>query len=556
MNTQTTPTPEEAARRPRRAHGIKKWILWLRRVPKAVKAAVGAPRRLTQGARLLAQEKKSNRFPESEFAAVQLLLLVWGCLPMVGSALQERLLRRRKRSARARTRARSRWDELRLNPAIFLSGALVIAAVAVVLSLYTVGTAVSYDGVPVCVVADRKTVESTVDEVEELTRTALHDDGYAVDRNKLQVQRKLAARRSVESRETLRQLLIDRLEQVSYGYMLYVDGESVAATTFPGALEELLEQMKIGYITPSTVECSFTEQVEVREEYVPRSELMNLGYIAEKINDVKAGEVRYTVVKGDTYYGVAEKFGLSLSQLMEMNPGYDPDLLRAGDVLTVSRAVPYLTVVDVERQSYVQDLPYQVTYQDDATMYQGDYKVLSSGVYGKADVTANVTYVNGAETGRQIVASVTLTQPIAELQARGTKERPSWFPTGTFRWPCTGTITSYFGGRNTGISGASTYHEALDIANGTGTPIYAADGGTVIIAGWWGGTGYTVKIDHGNGFVTIYGHNSSLLVNVGDHVYQGQQIARMGSTGVASGPHCHFGIQLNGTYVNPLNYLS
>ena len=556
MNTQTTPTPEEAARRPRRAHGIKKWILWLRRVPKAVKAAVGAPRRLTQGARLLAQEKKSNRFPESEFAAVQLLLLVWGCLPMVGSALQERLLRRRKRSARARTRARSRWDELRLNPAIFLSGALVIAAVAVVLSLYTVGTAVSYDGVPVCVVADRKTVESTVDEVEELTRTALHDDGYAVDRNKLQVQRKLAARRSVESRETLCQLLIDRLEQVSYGYMLYVDGESVAATTFPGALEELLEQMKIGYITPSTVECSFTEQVEVREEYVPRSELMNLGYIAEKINDVKAGEVRYTVVKGDTYYGVAEKFGLSLSQLMEMNPGYDPDLLRAGDVLTVSRAVPYLTVVDVERQSYVQDLPYQVTYQDDATMYQGDYKVLSSGVYGKADVTANVTYVNGAETGRQIVASVTLTQPIAELQARGTKERPSWFPTGTFRWPCTGTITSYFGGRNTGISGASTYHEALDIANGTGTPIYAADGGTVIIAGWWGGTGYTVKIDHGNGFVTIYGHNSSLLVNVGDHVYQGQQIARMGSTGVASGPHCHFGIQLNGTYVNPLNYLS
>ncbi|MBQ9393220.1 MAG: peptidoglycan DD-metalloendopeptidase family protein [Oscillospiraceae bacterium] len=525
-------------------------------MPKAVKAAVGAPRRLTQGARLLAQEKKSNRFPESEFAAVQLLLLVWGCLPMVGSALQERLLRRRKRSARARTRARSRWDELRLNPAIFLSGALVIAAVAVVLSLYTVGTAVSYDGVPVCVVADRKTVESTVDEVEELTRTALHDDGYAVDRNKLQVQRKLAARRSVESRETLRQLLIDRLEQVSYGYMLYVDGESVAATTFPGALEELLEQMKIGYITPSTVECSFTEQVEVREEYVPRSELMNLGYIAEKINDVKAGEVRYTVVKGDTYYGVAEKFGLSLSQLMEMNPGYDPDLLRTGDVLTVSRAVPYLTVVDVERQSYVQDLPYQVTYQDDATMYQGDYKVLSSGVYGKADVTANVTYVNGAETGRQIVASVTLTQPIAELQARGTKERPSWFPTGTFRWPCTGTITSYFGGRNTGISGASTYHEALDIANGTGTPIYAADGGTVIIAGWWGGTGYTVKIDHGNGFVTIYGHNSSLLVNVGDHVYQGQQIARMGSTGVASGPHCHFGIQLNGTYVNPLNYLS
>lgn len=73
---------------------------------------------------------------------------------------------------------------------------------------------------------------------------------------------------------------------------------------------------------------------------------------------------------------------------------------------------------------------------------------------------------------------------MAERQARGTKERPTWFPTGSFRWPCYGVITSYFGGRNTGISGASSYHEAIDIANSYGTPIYAADGGTVIYSGW------------------------------------------------------------------------
>lgn len=74
-------------------------------------------------------------------------------------------------------------------------------------------------------------------------------------------------------------------------------------------------------------------------------------------------------------------------------------------------------------------------------------------------------------------------------RAAGTRHQgaPTWFPTGSFRWPCYGVITSYFGGRNTGISGASSYHEAIDIANSYGTPIYAADGGTVIYSGWNGG---------------------------------------------------------------------
>ena len=144
---------------------------------------------------------------------------------------------------------------------------------------------------------------------------------------------------------------------------------------------------------------------------------------------------------------------------------------------------------------------------------------------------------------------------MAELRARGTKARPTWFPTGSFRWPCYGVITSFFGPRRPSVPGASSYHEALDIANSYGTAIYAADGGTVTLAGWYGGLGYCVKINHGNGFVTTYGHNSSLLVSVGQHVYKGQQIARMGSTGISSGPHCHFGMTRNGTIVDPLNYL-
>ncbi len=329
----------------------------------------------------------------------------------------------------------------------------------------------------------------------------------------------------------------------------------MAATTFPGAIEQLMEQMKVGYITESTVDCYFVEDVEVKEGYVDSSLISNLGYIAEKLNATKAGAVVYTVKPGDVWSAIAEQNGMTNQELLNLNPGYDIAVLHAGDQLTISNAVPYLTVVDVERQSYVRDLPFDVNYKDDPNMYQGDSKVLSKGVYGKADVTANVTFINGEETAREYVASVTLSQPVAELRARGTKARPTWFPTGSFRWPCYGVITSFFGPRRASVPGASTYHEALDIANSYGTAIYAADGGTVTLAGWYGGLGYCVKINHGNGFVTTYGHNSSLLVSVGQHVYKGQQIARMGSTGISSGPHCHFGMTRNGTIVDPLNYL-
>ena len=224
-------------------------------------------------------------------------------------------------------------------------------------------------------------------------------------------------------------------------------------------------------------------------------------------------------------------------------------------MLTLSASVPYLTMTVQQREYYVDEIPYDIEYTDSAYLYKGDYKVTSAGEYGAADVVANVTYVNGEETQRTILSSVTLKEPVTEQRLQGTKERPTWLPTGTFRWPTSGRITSYFGGRSSPGGIGSTNHKGIDIAGSYGTPIYAADGGTVTYAGWMGGYGYLVQISHGNGYVTYYGHNSSLLVSVGDHVYKGQQIARMGSTGNSTGNHCHFEVRYNGVAKNPLNYL-
>ncbi len=503
----------------------------------------------------LMDESRHSRFPESEHGAAQLFLFFWNSLPRLGANLRERLSQRRKRLIRIGDRLRSFFEQIKLHPAVFLASAMGIAAAATILSLYTIGARTVYDGKDLGVVSSRQAVALAVTEVEGITRETLQDSSYKVDQSLLETKTGVFLRKEVASEEDFRDELTDELGLVEDAYVLYVDGEKVVATTFPGALDDILAQLKLGYQTEDTVDAYFVEDVEIRQEYVDTSYIMNLGYIAEILNATREGEVTYTVKSGDSYYSIAGEYGISVDTLMKMNPGYDPKILRVGDVLTISNAVPYLTVVNVERQCYVQDVPYTVEYTDDASMYQGEYKVTSPGVYGKADVTANVTYINGTETEREIVASVTLSQPVTEQQLRGTKERPSWYPTGSFGWPCNGIITSYFGRRNTGIRGASTYHEAIDIANGYGTPIYASDGGTVIYSGWMGGYGYLVKIDHGNGYVTYYGHNSSLLVSVGEHVHKGQQIARMGSTGISSGNHCDFRIQLNGTFLNPLNYL-
>ena len=543
---------------------LKDWAWYTRENPDwldldvqtAVKRHVIAP--LREGwhrLRSLARQKKRREFPESENRLAQLLLFAWGSMPRMGAGLRERFALRRKHNIRRSGSIRSLLERLHLHPAIFLGTCVTAAAVIVLLSVYTIGTTVRYDGINLGTVGSRRTVDQAVEQLETVTRQTLEDQDYAIDTALLSTQTHVVPRRELESREEFAENLTDQIGDVTYGYTLYVDGEAVAATTYAGAIDQLLEQMKAGYITENTVDCSFVENVEIKEGYVDSSLISNLGYIAEKLNATKEGAVVYTVKPGDVWSAIAEANGMTNQQLLTLNPGYDIAVLHAGDQLTISNAVPYLTVVAVERQNYIRDLPYTITYRDDASMYQGDTKVLSKGVYGKADVTANVTIINGEETAREYVASVTLSQPVAEVQARGTKVRPTWFPTGSFRWPCYGVITSYFGPRRASVAGASTYHEALDIANSYGTAIYAADGGTVTLAGWYGGLGYCVKIDHGNGFVTTYGHNSSLLVSVGQHVYKGQQIARMGSTGISSGPHCHFAVTRNGTLVDPLNYL-
>ncbi|MBE0447233.1 MAG: peptidoglycan DD-metalloendopeptidase family protein [Actinobacteria bacterium] len=126
---------------------------------------------------------------------------------------------------------------------------------------------------------------------------------------------------------------------------------------------------------------------------------------------------------------------------------------------------------------------------------------------------------------------------------------------GSFLRPCSGRITSGFGWRFHPILKRPRLHAGIDFSVGTGSPVYAAQSGTVIMAGRMGGYGNTVVISHGNGLTTLYAHNSKLLVSVGQHVNQGDMISRSGSTGLSTGPHLHFEVRVDGTPRNPASWL-
>lgn len=505
--------------------------------------------------RRVVREAQAHRFPESNRKPLQFLLMLWGLLPSAASRLREILLGRR-RERNLRTSRFSVWfeKEKRLHSLMFLGGSCALAGIILFCSFFTIGTTVSYDGQVLGRLTSKSEAETVRKDLESITSRTLGET-YTIDDSLLQYDSGWMLRQDIEDKAVYEDQLSDEIGLVTSAYCLYVNDVRIGATPYEGALEELLDQLQKAASDEDTISCEFAEDVEIRQEYVPTSEIMNLGYIAELLYSTKTAEVTYEVKKGDTWSQIAAKNDMTSAELLALNPGYNINKLQIGEVLTLSASVPYLTMTVVKQERYLDDVSYNIEYTDSADLYQGDYKVTSKGEYGKADVMAKATYVNGEETERTILSSVTLKEPVTEYRLRGTKVRPTWMPTGSFRWPTSGRISSYFGGRKSPGGIGSTNHKGIDIAVPRGTPIYAADGGTVTYSGWMSGYGYLVQIDHGNGYVTRYGHNSSLTVNVGQHVYKGQQVARAGSTGNSTGNHCHFEVRYNGVAKNPLNYL-
>ncbi|MFC1727441.1 peptidoglycan DD-metalloendopeptidase family protein [Patescibacteria group bacterium] len=249
----------------------------------------------------------------------------------------------------------------------------------------------------------------------------------------------------------------------------------------------------------------------------------------------RAENIEYEVKTGDTVSGIAEKFGVSidtirwannLESIKSIKPGQKLKIL---PVTGIRHKVKHGETVysiakkySVEAQNMV-NWPYNSFANDETfALAVGQELIVPDGVMPKVQLWAPQQYrAYQAPVGGTVAG------------------------TGQFVWPAGGRMTQGF----------VWYHRAIDIANKAAPNIVAADRGTVVATGWLGGYGNQVKIDHANGFSTLYAHFSSLNVSVGQQVSQGQVLGRMGCTGRCTGTHLHFEIRLNGTPQNPMNYL-
>lgn len=434
-----------------------------------------------------------------------------------------------------------------------ISGIIAIVCLTAVFAVfnaknYALGYEIIIDGVLVGYVDDTGMVDRAIAEVAKVVKTYVgEEENYSKEPEYV---RRLVDRNECMSEKSLTEYLLANLEYIVPSYGIYVDGKFVTAVTSEEIAKNVRREYLIRYCGVQYTEETILDTKEKYTYSLDYDHGINKLTSFEGAISILAGTdkelEKYIVVAGDTLSGIAEKFGMKSSvEIVALNPNLaDGDVIHVGDEIIVEKAVPLLSVIATRTVEYDEAVPFPVETQEDSSIFKGEYRVISKGVEGKVRKTAKIKTENGIEVQRDVLSETVLSEPVTEVRLVGTKTPPQFIN------PASGYLSSSFGrrwGRN---------HNGIDIAGSHGSTIKAAAAGTVTYSGWMSGYGNYVVIDHGNGYQTAYGHNSSLLVSKGQKVSQGQAIAKMGSTGRSTGTHLHFEIKKNGVFQNPLGYVS
>jgi murein DD-endopeptidase MepM/ murein hydrolase activator NlpD len=238
------------------------------------------------------------------------------------------------------------------------------------------------------------------------------------------------------------------------------------------------------------------------------------------------GTIKYIIKKGDTLYSIGRKYNSDASLIAAINDIRNPNLIKVNQEILVPRML---------------EVTHEVSPGDTILSIASMYGVLPQQIIFANDIWFPNRLVRGTLLDIPVAAQVTITSNNKNIVSR---EYHNFMYT-----PTTGVLTSVFGKRN------NEFHTGIDIANKTGTFVKAAQAGKVTFVGRKGNYGVTIIIDHMNGFKTLYGHNSKILVKNGQWVEARQNIALMGNTGRSTGPHLHFEIYKNNQVVDPLKYV-
>ena len=343
--------------------------------------------------------------------------------------------------------------------------------------------------------------------------------------------------------------------QLIQGYGMYVDNNLIGINIDEVALKKTLSNLLDSFRNDTPGEnVAFVQNVEIKAGLYPTGITKSIYDINKIITSNVQQQQTYLTVKGDSPSAISTKLQIPLSKLYYLNP-----TLKSSKVTTVGQSIiiessrSYLSVKVITNETYTQPIHFNIKNVSNDQIYQSQTKIKTQGVEGQAQVTAEVTYIDGVSVDKRVLTQTVIQAPIDQVVYIGTKPKPSTVASGIFSWPISkgiGYVSCPFGGYRG--------HSGMDIACNQGTPILAADAGTVQFAGWDSGYGFCVRIQHGNGFVTLYGHSSKLLVATGSKVFKGQVIALVGHTGNVrgrTGNHVHFQVEKGGNAVNPAKYL-
>lgn len=333
---------------------------------------------------------------------------------------------------------------------------------------------------------------------------------------------------------------------------LYVDDVFLGAALDQRRIQLLLDGILDKYRTGDENErVEFVKDVRFQEGLYPITSIADYNSMADVLTSEVAGEVVYTVEPGDAPTLIAQKQDVPYAELKQLNPNIEEELF-VGQKVLISRSEPFLKVKRVVREVYDEEIPFTTHETVDKNQVKGYNRVVSYGEKGLQEITADVVYIDGVETERQVLSTKVLKEPVAQEVVAGTAAPlatvASSNSSSSFMWPVDGGYVSC------GINGYWG-HTGMDIACSRGTAIRASASGTVVIAKQQGAYGIHVMIDHGNNVQTLYAHCSGLNVKVGDYVNQGDLIAYVGMTGRATGNHCHFEVRINGRYMDPAMYV-
>lgn len=366
-----------------------------------------------------------------------------------------------------------------------------------------------------------------------------------------------AAEKDLDDADTVMNKLTYMTDIEVSAYGIYQDGKLLTVVETKGTADSLVNETLAFYKKPAKgmkmEQIKFVKQVEVKQIDVMLTSVQSKKQASEQLLSGGTINMSHIIKSGENVNSVAKAYDVNIKDMTTKNGNQEVSDLKPGDLVNMEKKITPLEVRTVEKGKISEAIPYETEKQETTDLYKGESLVAQEGVDGRQIVSGTITKVNGKEVKRNIKHKEVVAQPVKKIVKVGINDKPKTASSGSYAVPIKNSYVINSNGKFGSRWGRK--HEGLDFSCPTGTPIYAADGGTVTKAATFGGYGNCVIIKHDNGQETLYGHCSKLNVSQGEKVYKGQVIAAVGNTGRSTGAHLHFEIHIGGSAVDPWSYI-